>query len=286
MSLLTANHLTHGYRSRSAAGARAQATRVLDDVSMTIASGETVALLGRSGCGKSTLARLLVGLERPDQGHVLFEGQPMAQLDRAGRIRLYQTVQMVFQDPPSAVNPRSTVGQIIAEPLGPLCGLRGDALRARVHELLQAVQLSESDYDKHPQQMSGGQLQRVCIARALGPRPKLIVLDEAVSNLDLHLQTEMLDMFDALQRAHGMAYLFVTHDLRLVERFCARLVILEQGRIAETSTVRRPLSLQSAAGMALARAVLPPFPRRRSPTPSARLAVQESTTDAGAYAPR
>ncbi len=282
MSLLTARHLSHAYRARSATGT----TTVLDDVSLTIAPGETVALLGRSGCGKSTLARLLMGLERPDRGEVLFEGRPMSELDRQGRIRLYRTVQMVFQDPPSAVNPRATVGQIIAEPLGPLCGLRGDALRARVHELLRMVQLSEHDHDRRPQQMSGGQLQRVCIARALGPRPQLMVLDEAVSNLDLHLQTEMLDVFDALQRELGMAYLFVTHDLRLVERFCSRLIILEEGRIAETAAVRRPLVLQSPAGMALARAVLSPFPRQRTARAGLPGAAREPERAAAPYGVR
>ncbi|MGE4336453.1 MAG: nickel import ATP-binding protein NikE [Pigmentiphaga sp.] len=263
MNLLSAHHITHGYQARSGIGARSRKNIVLEDVSLAIAPGETVALLGRSGCGKSTLARLLVGLENPDSGEVEFEGQPMRRLDKAGRARLYRTVQMVFQDPPGAVNPRATVGEIVGEPLGPLCGLRGDDARARVMELLRAVQLSEDDYGKYPQQMSGGQLQRVCIARALGPDPKLIILDEAVSNLDLHLQTQMLDLFAALRQEHGVSYLFVTHDLRLVERFCSRLVVMAQGRIVEESAVAQPLALRSPEGRALARAVLPPFPRAR-----------------------
>lgn len=270
MTLLSAHRVSHGYLARSVAGARARKHTVLDEVSLAIAPGETVALLGRSGCGKSTLARLLLGLEAPDGGEVLFEGQPVGRLDKAGRTRLFRTVQMVFQDPPGAVNPRATVGEIVAEPLGPLCGLRGEAARTRVLELLRAVQLSESDYGKYPQQMSGGQLQRVCIARALGPQPKLIILDEAVSNLDLHLQTQMLDLFEALRQSHGVAYLFVTHDLRLVERFCSRLVVMAQGRIVEESPVSQPLTLSSEEGRALARAVLPPFPVTRLPRAGAR----------------
>lgn len=264
MSLLSAHQLTHSYSSRTT-GFQWRRTRhaVLSQVSLNIAPGETLALLGRSGCGKSTLARLLVGLESPEDGVVRFHGKDISRLDHAERLAFRRAVQMVFQDAPGAVNPRSTIGEIVGETLGPLTGLHGDAARERVIDLLRTVHLSPDDYNKLPQQMSGGQLQRVCIARALGPGPQLMILDEAVSNLDLHLQSQMLDLFEALQHSHGVSYLFVTHDLRLVERFCSRLIVMDHGRIVEESRVDQPLELHSAEGRALARAVLPAFPKPR-----------------------
>lgn len=259
MSLLSARGVSRTYRSFSLVGAGRSKT-VLDGVSLDIVAGETIALLGRSGCGKSTLARLLVGLERPDAGDVLFEERSLRDFRKSDWLALRRTVQMMFQDPMGAVDPRSTVGEIIAEPLHHLCGLSGDQVRNRVRDLLLSVELRSDDANKYPQQLSGGQLQRVCIARALAPNPKLIILDEAVSNLDLHLQIQMLDLFEQLQRDSGVAYLFVTHDLRLVERFCSRLVVMDNGRSVEASAVSRPLMLSSNEGRALNDAVLPAMP--------------------------
>lgn len=259
MSLLSARGVSRIYRSFSFVGAGAPKP-VLDTVSLDIAAGETVGLLGRSGCGKSTLARLLVGLERPDAGEVLFEGRPLGTFRKADWPALRRTVQMVFQDPVGAVDPRATVGEIVAEPLHHLCGLRGEEAETRVRELLLSVGLEADDARKYPQQLSGGQLQRVCIARALAPGPKLIILDEAVSNLDLHLQIRMLDLFARLQADQGVAYLFVTHDLRLVERFCSRLAVMDHGRLVEETAVSRPLVLASPEGRALKEAVLPAMP--------------------------
>lgn len=260
MTLLSARGVFRTYRSVSPAGTRAP-KRALDAVSIDIAAGETIALLGRSGCGKSTLARLLVGLETPDEGEVLFEGRPLAAFRRADWLALRRTVQMVFQDPVGAVDARATVGEIIGEPLRHLAGVRGEAAKARVRDLLASVGLEPGDAGKYPQQLSGGQLQRVCIARALAPRPKLIILDEAVSSLDLHLQTQMLDLFGQLQRDSGVAYLFVTHDLRLAERFCSKVAVMERGRLVEMAAIRGALRLASSEGRALQQAVLPAMPR-------------------------
>ncbi|MCE8040189.1 nickel import ATP-binding protein NikE [Halomonas sp. MCCC 1A11062] len=261
MSLLAARGVHHGYRRFSLVGA-GRVTPVLESVDLDIAPGETLALLGRSGCGKSTLSRLLVGLETPTSGEVRFEGRPLQNLAKTQWQALRRSVQMVFQDPLGAVNPRARVAEIIGEPLEHLCELKGTARRDRVVELLEAVGLDAGDADKYPQQMSGGQLQRVCIARALAPRPKLIILDEAVSNLDLHLQIRMLSLFEQLQREHEVAYLFITHDLRLVERFCSRVVVMEAGRIVENTPVTRPLRLTTHEGRALQDAVLPALPRQ------------------------
>ncbi|KTQ97997.1 nickel ABC transporter ATP-binding protein [Aureimonas ureilytica] len=264
MSLLSARNVSRVYRRVSLIGA-SKSAHVLDDVSLDIAHGETVALLGRSGCGKSTLARLLLGLERPDSGDILFEGHPLASLPKAEMPGFRRAVQMVFQDSVGAVDPRATIGAIVAEPLRHLLGLDGEALRARVADLLDKVGLDPRDAGKLPAQMSGGQLQRVCLARAFAPEPKLIVLDEAVSNLDLHLQIQMIALFERLREETGTAYLFVTHDIRLVERFCTRVLVMDEGRMVEEAPVTRPLALQSPAGRALREAVLPAYPRRMMP---------------------
>jgi len=232
-------------------------------MSIDVAAGETVALLGRSGCGKSTLARLLVGLEKPDAGEVCFEGRPLQRLSKSELLLLRRSVQMVFQDSFGAVDPRSTVGDIVAEPLRRLMGLDGQACRQRTRDLLTKVGLDARDVEKLPLQLSGGQLQRVCIARAMAPEPRLLILDEAVSNLDLHLQIQMLELFEVLRRDNGVAFLFITHDLRLVERFCSRVVVMDEGRVCEEATVTRPLQLLTPAGKALRDAVLPAMPVKR-----------------------
>lgn len=261
MSLLTAYRVSKAYRTFSLVGAT-KARRVLNDISIEIAAGETVALLGRSGCGKSTLARLLVGLEQPDQGDVLFDGRSLSRLDKAGWQNLRKTVQMVFQDPIGAVNARATVRDIVGEPLNYLCGLTGQAATERIRDLLSSVGLGWAEANKFPHELSGGQLQRVCIARALAPDPKLIILDEAVSNLDLHLQIQMLSLFEELRRTRNVSYLFVTHDLRLVEKFCARVLVMGQGLIVEETPVSGALAFSSPEGRALGNAVLPAMPRQ------------------------
>ncbi len=169
-------------------------------------------------------------------------------------------IQLVFQDAFSAVNPRKTVREIVSEPLRHLLCLSREARARRVEEMLLAVDLAPSLLDKRPAQLSGGQLQRVCLARALAVRPQLLILDEAVSNLDLLLQAEIIALLKRLQAQFDTACLFITHDLRLVERFCQRVLVMEHGRIVETATVSLPLRLRSPAGQALQQAVLPPFP--------------------------
>lgn len=270
MTLIRADGVSRTYRSFSLVGAGAART-ALAGVSLSVAAGETVALLGRSGCGKSTLARLLCGLERPDRGTVSYRGTPLARLDRAGLRRFRREVQMVFQDAPGAVNPRFDIRAIIAEPLRHLTSLDASARARRVDELLEMVELPASLASMLPSQVSGGQLQRVCIARALAPSPALIVLDEAVSNLDLHLQAATLALLKRLQQASGLAYLFVTHDLRLVERFAARTVVMDAGTVVEETPSGALVELRHPASLLLKSAILPPLPARMPTRMPARM---------------
>lgn len=234
--------------------------RVLNNIDFSIAEGSSVALLGRSGSGKSTLGRLMLGFERPDIGRIQFEGRDLAGMSRSDQRDFRRQVQVVFQDSVSAVNPRHRIGRIIAEPLRHLTDLSSHQIAERVDELLLAVGLRPQDARKLPLQMSGGQLQRVCIARALAPRPSLIVLDEAVSNLDLIVQMRVIALLKELQQEKAISFLFVTHDLRLVNKFCQRVLVLDNGTIVEDRPVLLNLELQSPAGITLQSAVLPSMP--------------------------
>lgn len=259
MSLISTSNLGKAYQTHSLVGASANKT-VLQDVSLSIGEGETVALLGRSGCGKSTLARLLAGLERPTLGEVCFRGKPVSKLDRANLKAFRREVQLVFQDSLSAVNARFTVRAIIGEPLRHLTSLDEIQGEGRIQELLKMVELPSDIADRLPAQVSGGQLQRICIARALAVNPKLIILDEAVSNLDIHLQASALALLTKLQRERGLAYLFVTHDLRLVERFASRCLIMDEGRIVDETGASGLDGMKHPASRFLYEAVLPPLP--------------------------
>jgi nickel transport system ATP-binding protein len=265
MTLLAAEGIGMAYRSSSFAGGPARC--VLRDVDLAIREGESVGLLGESGSGKSTLARLLLGLEAPGAGRVLFRGHPLPPPSSPACREFRRCVQAVFQDPPGAVNPRHTVGRIVAEPLRHLTGLDRAGRTARVAELLGLVGLAPEDAAKLPGEMSGGQLQRVCIARALAPDPGLVILDEAVSNLDLVLQVRILDLLADLRRRLGTAYLLITHDPRLVRRFCDRAAVLQDGRIVEDRPVPQRhgpgFGFEHPAARRLQDAVLPPRPAGR-----------------------
>ncbi|MGV2125919.1 nickel import ATP-binding protein NikE [Agrobacterium vitis] len=261
MILLQAKHLSKHYQHYSLLGA-SPARTVVEDVSLSIANSETVALLGRSGCGKSTLARLLAGLEQPDKGEICFNGTALGKLAKADKAAFRRSVQMVFQDSPSAVNPRFDIRAIIDEPLRHLTNLNEADREHRLREVLDMVELSLAIASKLPGQVSGGQLQRVCIARALACSPKLIILDEAVSNLDLHLQTSALSLLKDLQDKTGIAYLFVTHDLRLVERFASRVLIMDAGRIVEETPTGALAHVSHPASLLLKSAILPAYPRQ------------------------
>jgi nickel transport system ATP-binding protein len=257
MSLLRAHNLHHGYTSGGIL-TRKHRIQVLRGLSLELNDGQSLGLLGGSGSGKSTLARLLIGIEQPEQGDISFNGAP---LQPTGK-QFLQTVQMVFQDALSAFNPQRTIGWSISEPLRHLRGLDTGACHTRVAELLQQVQLLPNDAEKLPSQMSGGQLQRVGIARALAAEPKLIILDEALSNLDRVLQVQMLDLLKALRNRLGTAFLLITHDLSLVQSFCQRVIVLAEGIVVEDRPVVSGMQFSHLAAKQLQDAVLPSEPLR------------------------
>jgi peptide/nickel transport system ATP-binding protein len=219
---------------RAHALAAPASTRVLDDVSFTLEAGRTLGVVGESGSGKSTLARLVMALEPPSAGRVLFEGQDLQALDGAGLRRARRHFQMVFQDPYSSLDPRMTVARTVAEPLEQLLALSRAERRERAAAMLEAVGLNAAtDLDKFPHEFSGGQRQRLAIARALVTQPKLIVADEPVSALDVSVQAQVLNLMQDLQERFGLAYLFISHDLAVVDLVCDALVVLERGRVVE-----------------------------------------------------
>jgi peptide/nickel transport system ATP-binding protein len=207
--------------------------QALDDVSFTLQPGRSLGIVGESGSGKSTLARLVMALEAPTHGRVILDGQDLNTLSPAELRRTRSKVQMVFQDPYGSLDPRRTVGQTVAEPLAVLHGASRSEQRARAAEALEAVGLRAADLAKYPHEFSGGQRQRIAIARALITRPKLIVADEPVSALDVSVQAQVLNLMQDLQDQFGVTYLFISHDLSVVDLVCDEVVVLQAGRIVE-----------------------------------------------------
>ncbi|MER8377241.1 ATP-binding cassette domain-containing protein [Mesorhizobium sp. M1406] len=246
MSLLTASNLTKRYsRDKKAIAA-------IDDVSFHIDPGETLALAGPSGSGKSTIARLVLRLIEPDAGRINFEGNNFLALTGAALRARRARLQMVFQDPLAAFNPRATVARVLDDPLR----IHGIASRAerlrRIAALLERVGLTADLAARAIHEISGGQRQRVAIARAIATKPSLIVLDEAVSALDVSVRGQILDLLLDLQRQEQIAYLFISHDLGVISAIAHRVVLLDAGRIAESGDARTVIGApQSAIGKAL-----------------------------------
>lgn len=263
MSLLHVDQLGHGYRTGGILRKRGW-LQVLDGIDLQLHAGQSIGLLGSSGSGKSTLARLLLGLEKPSQGQVTFAGQDVSQLRGEAARDFQRTVQLVFQDAPGAFNPQRSIGWSIAEPLRHLTDLDQPQQHARTLQLLEQMGLSEEHAARLPQQLSGGQLQRANIARALAISPQLVVLDEALSNLDRMLQLQLLQRLEALRRDNGTAFVLISHDLSLVQYFCQRVLLLDGGRIVEDRPVGPNLRFEHPVGQQLQAAVLPGSPRKRA----------------------
>ena len=209
------------------------AVRAVDGVSFTLQAGRSLGVVGESGSGKSTLARLVMALERPSAGRVLLDGDDLHRLSPAELRRARSKVQMVFQDPFGSLDPRRTVLQTVAEPLAVLHGAGRAEQRERAAQALDAVGLRSADLDKYPHEFSGGQRQRIAIARALITKPKLIVADEPVSALDVSVQAQVLNLMQDLQDAFGLTYLFISHDLAVVDLVCDEVIVLQHGVIVE-----------------------------------------------------
>lgn len=218
--LLEAEHVSKGYRRGNGKN-----IEVLSDVSLQVMRGQCLGLVGESGCGKSTLCRLLAGLERPSSGRISYEGRLMENMKRQRKI------QMVFQNSFDAVCHHMTAFQIIAEPLENFFGMGKRAARMEAGRLMEMVGLPAADMAKYPAQFSGGQLQRICIARALAARPERILLDEPLSSLDVSVQAQILNLLADLKKEQNLTYILVSHDLKAVYYLSDTILVMKQGRV-------------------------------------------------------
>ena len=260
--ILQANHLVKTYAQSSGRfGFGSTQIRALDDVSISLKAGSTLAVVGESGSGKSTLARCLLQLHPFDSGEVLFQAQDLAKLDAKSLRAMRKNLQMVFQDPFASLNPRMRVGEIVGE--GLLIHGLGNAVEQKnnMHQMLERVGLNASDALKYPHQFSGGQRQRIGIARALVLQPKVVVCDEPVSALDVSVQAQILLLLKELQQEMQLSYVFISHDLRVVRHIADEIVVMHKGKIVEQGNV---VDIYNAPQQAYTQQLLSAIPGRKA----------------------
>jgi len=209
--------------------------KAVDDVSFEIGDGETLGLVGESGCGKTTVGRTILRLTPPTSGRVYFKGKNVFDLPGSEMKRLRRDMQIIFQDPGGSLNPRMRISRIIGEPLQVHGLAQGDELRSRVEELLERCGMPRSTADRYPHEFSGGQRQRIGIARALSLEPKLIICDEPTSALDVSIQSQILNLLKDLQEEFGLSYLFISHDMAVIQHVCEKICVMFRGQIVESA---------------------------------------------------
>jgi len=256
--LLSVENLSKHYPLRSRTVRRSVTQLIaVDGVSFSIAAGASFGLVGESGSGKSTIARCLLRLEEPTSGAVTFAGVDLLRLSHEALRKRRVEMQIVFQDPYASLNPRLNVRELIGEPFRIHTRVRGEALTARVLELLELVGLSRLYLYRFPHEFSGGQRQRIGIARALALHPRLVILDEPTSALDVSVQAQILNLLHDLQQRLGLTYLFISHDLGVIRYMCDRVAVIQQGRIVEENTAAQ---IFNAPQHAYTRALLAAMP--------------------------
>jgi oligopeptide/dipeptide ABC transporter ATP-binding protein len=232
-SILSIKNLSKDYTLSGGFSRRSKdVVHAVENISLEIAEGETLGIVGESGCGKSTLGRMIVRLEDPTAGSILFEGKDLAKESNRALRSIRKRLQMIFQDPYASLNPRRQIGKIVEEPLR-IHGMGKSERRTLALELLKKVGLDENSYEKYPHEFSGGQRQRVVIARALALNPKLVVADEPVSALDVSIQAQVLNLFKDIQKEMGLTYIFIAHDLGVVRHVSDRIAVMYLGKVVE-----------------------------------------------------
>lgn len=226
--LLEILNVSKSYRQKKAT------ITAVNNLSLQICPGEILGLVGESGCGKSTLAKMILMLEQPSSGEIFYKQQNLFQLDRRSKLEIRRQLQIIFQNPYSALNPRMTLQQILHEPLDiHRLFVERETRTKRIEELLERVGLEKNQLNRYPHQFSGGQRQRICIARALAIEPKFLVCDEPLSALDLSIQAQIIDLLKMCQRDLGLSMLFISHDLAAVNRLADRMAVMHRGEIVE-----------------------------------------------------
>jgi ABC-type oligopeptide transport system ATPase subunit len=278
MPLLEVRHLTKEFSRRGGFFGPHSTVRAVDDVSLTVERGETFALVGESGSGKTTTGRCILRLIEPTSGEVIFDGRNLRALSRADLRRARRDMQIVFQDPYSSLNPRMRVGAIVEEPLIiHRLGSKSER-RARVRDLFDLVGLNPDHLMRYPHEFSGGQRQRIGLARALALNPSFIIADEPVSALDVSVQAQVVNLLMDLQQRLTLTYLFIAHDLRLVEHICGRVAVMYLGRIVEMGETA---TLFASPQHPYTRALLSAIPVPDPDAPRQRIVLDPGSFDRG-----